>query len=109
MFGVLLHTHSGMWGVMVLLFILSYIFYQQKGWSIALRISYLVMLATGIWMLSLIGFPWKYDLKGVLALVLIGLMEATLSKRKKGESTIFQWVLLIVILVLILLLGYGVL
>ncbi|RYM01721.1 DUF1516 family protein [Sporolactobacillus sp. THM7-7] len=109
MFNVLLHTHSGMWGVMVLLFILSFAFYQQKGWSMALRLAYLIMLATGIWMLTLIGFPWKFILKGILALILIGLMEATLGKRKRRESTLTLWILIIVILIVILLLGYEVL
>ncbi|RYL95060.1 DUF1516 family protein [Sporolactobacillus sp. THM7-4] len=108
MFSFLLHIHSSMWGIMVLLFILSYAFYRQKGWSMALRLAYLIMIVTGSWMLTLHGFPWKFVLKGILALVLIGLMEMTLAKRRKRESTFLMWILLIVILMVILLIGFEV-
>lgn len=109
MFDILLHTHSGMWGIMVLLFILSFAFYQQRGWSMGLRLAYLVMIVTGVWMLALKGFPWLFILKGILALILIGMMEMTLSKRRRKESTFLMWILIVVVLLVILLIGYGVL
>ncbi|GGL49762.1 DUF1516 family protein [Sporolactobacillus putidus] len=109
MFNILLHTHSGMWGIMVLLFILSFAFYRQRGWNMGLRLAYLVMLVTGVWMLALKGFPWLFILKGILALILIGMMEMTLGRRRRKEPTFFMWILIIVILAVILLIGYEVL
>ncbi len=97
-----------MWGIMVLLFILGFAFYRQRGWKIGLRLAYLVMIVTGVWMLALKGFPWLFILKGILALILIGIMEMTLARRKRKEPTFFMWLLIIVILIVILLIGYGV-
>lgn len=104
--GVLLHIHSGVWGIMVLLFILSFAFYHQKVWSMILRLSYLVMIITGVWMLALIGFPAMLILKGILAVVLIGLMEMALAKRGRQQSATLLLVLLAVDLIFILLIGY---
>lgn len=105
---VLLEIHSGVWGIMILLFILSLVFYRQKGWSMALRLSYLVMLVTGIWMLILHHFPALYDVKGVLAILLIGLMEMALGRRQKQKSTTLILVFSAIDLILILLIGYKV-
>lgn len=103
---VVLQIHSGVWGILVLLFIFSFAFYRQKGWIMGLRLSYLVMIITGIWLLFLIHFPIMFLLKGVLAILLIGLMEMVLGRRKKQKSTVPFLVLLAIDLILILLIGY---
>ncbi|WKB35633.1 DUF1516 family protein [Terrilactibacillus sp. S3-3] len=106
MFDVLIHTHSGMWGVMVILFILSIILFRQSIWRMLLRLAYLVMIVTGIWMLILQHFPGAFVLKGILALILVGMMEMALARRRKEQPSVLLWVLLAVDLIVILLLGY---
>ncbi|RYL94062.1 DUF1516 family protein [Sporolactobacillus sp. Y61] len=103
---ILLHIHSGVWGIMILLFILSFAFNRQKGWSMALRLTYLIMLVTGVWMLVLIHFPILFVIKGVLALILIGLMEMALAKRNRHQSAVWLMILFVIDLIFILLIGY---
>lgn len=103
---VLLQIHSITWGVMVILFVVSLIAYQQKIWSMLLRLSYIVMLITGIWMLIRIHFPVVYDIKGVLALLLIGFMEMALGRRQKQKSVVLSLLFVFVDLIVILLIGY---
>ncbi|MCI1859381.1 MAG: DUF1516 family protein [Sporolactobacillus sp.] len=104
----LLQIHSSIWGVMVVLFILSYFFYWKKGLAIGLRLSYLVMIVTGVWMLAQIHFPGRLILKGILAIILIGLMEMALAKRKKQQPAVLFLVIGAIDLILVLLLGYHV-
>ncbi|MCO7175082.1 DUF1516 family protein [Sporolactobacillus kofuensis] len=104
----LLQIHGLVWGLVVILFIFSFMFSQQKAWSMGLRLTYLVMIITGVWMLFLIHFPLMLVIKGVLSIGLIGLMEMALGKRKKHERTGIFLVLIAVFLILILLIGYHV-
>ncbi|MCQ2009838.1 MAG: DUF1516 family protein [Sporolactobacillus sp.] len=105
---VLLQIHGLVWGLVVILFILSYLLTEQKVWSMILRTAYLVMIITGVVMLFLIHFPLVPTIKGVLSFALIGLMEVAMGKRKKKESSWIFLVLIAVLLILILLMGYHV-
>jgi len=74
-----------------------------------LRLFYLVMIGTGAYMLfGLGGYPGSYHLKALLAIVLIGLMEMTLGRRKKGKNALPFLLGVIVVLVVVVLLGYEV-
>ncbi|TGA97986.1 DUF1516 family protein [Sporolactobacillus shoreae] len=106
---ILFQIHSSVWGIMILLFIISLIFYRQKIWSMILRLAYLVMIVTGVWMLTLHHFPALYDIKGVLAILLIGLMEMALGRRQKQKSVSLILVFAAIDLILILLIGYKIL
>ncbi|GAY74801.1 uncharacterized protein UPF0344 [Sporolactobacillus inulinus] len=110
--GIAMHSlaqiHGLVWGLMVILFLLSYLFYQQKVWSMILRLTYLVMIGTGIAMLFIIHFPFMLVVKAILSFALIGLMEAALGKRKKQQPAGLLLVLSAVFLIVILLIGYRV-
>lgn len=71
------------------------------------RLFYLIMLGTGIGMLFILGFPLIYVLKGILAIVLIGVMEMIVGKRKRAESTKMLWVACIVLILVIISIGYN--
>lgn len=97
-----------MWGVMVLLFILSLIFRGQKITVMLLRLTYLLMLGTGIGLLIGYKFPLLYVMKGVLAFLLFGVMEMIVGKAQRGERVVpLLWVLFIILIVIIPAVGYG--
>jgi Protein of unknown function (DUF1516). len=103
---VLLQIHNITWMAMAVLFIISLIAYRQKAWSMVLRLAYVIMLVTGIWMLIRIHFPVVYDIKAVLALLLIGFMEMALGRRQKQKSIVLILLFAAIDLILILLIGY---
>lgn len=103
---VLMQIHNITWIVMAVLFLASLIAYRQKVWSMVLRLSYVVMLVTGVWMLIRIHFPAVFVVKGILALLLIGLMEMALGRRQKQKSVILSLLFVVIDLLLILLIGY---
>lgn len=108
MFNILYQSHAGSWFIMLLLFIISYIFYRQKITGMILRLFYLIMLISGIGMLYGLEFPIKFIIKGALAIVLIGLMEMILGRKNRKEPHAVMWVIWAVILAVIVMLGYGV-
>ncbi|MCS7461275.1 DUF1516 family protein [Paenibacillus doosanensis] len=108
MFNIFYQSHAGSWALMIILFILSVIFYRQKVTQMILRLFYLIMLVSGIGMLTLLGFPLLYVIKGVLAIVLIGMMEMIVARRRRQQSAAPMWIVFVILLVLIVLLGYGV-
>ncbi|SFE63861.1 Protein of unknown function [Bacillus sp. OV194] len=108
MFNALLHTHSGSWAIMVILFLITYFTKSQKITLMLQRLFYLIMIVTGVWMLSILHFPLTYVLKGVLAIVLIGVMEMLVARKRKGSPMPAMWIVLIILLVVIVLMGYGV-
>jgi hypothetical protein len=103
---LLLKLHM-MWGGMVILFILSIVLRGQKITPMLLRFSYLVMLGTGIGMLFHLKFPLMYVVKGILAILLIGVMEMILGKAQRGERTLPLWILFAILIVLVPAIGYG--
>jgi peptidoglycan/LPS O-acetylase OafA/YrhL len=103
---ILLKMHM-MWGVMVLLFLLSIFLPKQKISPVLLRISYLVMLGSGIGMLFYIHFPLFYMIKGLLAILLIGVMEMLLGRTKRREPVLPFWILFILLIILVPAMGYG--
>jgi len=112
-FSILLHSHSGSWIVMILLFLLSVIFRKQKVTAMVLRLFYLIMLATGISMLVYLDFPTVYVVKGIIAILLIGVMEMLVGRITKGrgndKAVPVLWIAWVVLLALVVLTGYGVL
>ncbi|WP_059103711.1 YisL family protein [Shouchella shacheensis] len=107
-------SHEGSWAFLAILFVVSYFLYRanknRAGTIIQmiLRLFYLIMIVTGAGMLYGYGFPTMFVVKGILALVLIGFMEMTLAKTKRGESALVGWILVVVTLLLVVLMGYQV-
>lgn len=106
--GLLVGVHAYVWPIMTVLFIVAVLLPQQKAWSMILRLSYLVMIISGVWLLAMYHFPAMLVVKGILAIVLIGLMEMSLSRRSKRESATLFLILSAIVLVIILLIGYRV-
>ncbi|MBN8237205.1 DUF1516 family protein [Halobacillus kuroshimensis] len=100
--------HASTWLLVVILFVLSITLRKNTILKILLRISYLVMLTTGIIMLAQFQFPGIYITKGLLAILMIGTMETLLVRNKKGKSTTPIWFLFIILLILVLLIGFNV-
>lgn len=112
LFNIFYQSHAGSWAFIFLLFLLSAIFRRQKVTGMLLRLFYLIMLVSGIGMLIGLGFPLLYVVKGILAVLLIGIMEMILGRLKRGEANggpmpVF-WILLVVLGVVVPLMGYGV-
>ncbi|NGP45882.1 DUF1516 family protein [Bacillaceae bacterium SIJ1] len=101
-------SHAGSWAFVVLLFILSFFMIRVKFLPMILRLFYVIMLVTGVYILIQYAFPINYLIKGILAVITIGLMEATLGRKKRGENANVFFVISLALLVVIILLGYGV-
>lgn len=108
LYNIFLQSHAGSWAIMILLFIISYFFYRQKITPMILRLFYLIMIISGICLLYGLKFPVLYIVKGILAIGLIGLMEMILGRRSRRESHGVMWIIWAVVLIAILLIGYGV-
>lgn len=106
-FNILKESHAGSWAILVVLFIVSVIFNRQKITPMITRLFYLIMLFTGISMLIKLEYPTTYVVKGILAIVLIGLMEMIMGRSRRREKTVVLWVAFIVVLAIIVSLGYG--
>lgn len=100
--------HAGSWAILLIFFFLSYFFPKQKWLSMITRLFYLIMLISGIGMLFLLKFPLVFIVKGILAIILIGMMEVLLAKKQKGEPQTLFWILFAVFLVLVVLFGFNV-
>ncbi|MFE5320997.1 DUF1516 family protein [Paenibacillus sp. NPDC056579] len=108
MFNIFYQSHAGSWLLTVILFVLSVIFSNQKVTLMIQRLFYLIMLVSGIGMLAILGFPLLFILKGVLAIILIGLMEMIVARRRRKQPTAPMWIGFIIVLIIIVLIGYGV-
>lgn len=108
MFNIFYQSHAGSWLLMVILFILSVIFQNQKITVMIQRLFYLIMLVSGIGMLAILGFPLLFVIKGILAIILIGIMEMIVARRRRKQPTAPMWIVFVIALIVIVLIGYGV-
>ncbi len=114
---MLYHTHISSWAILVLLFFISYFLIKsgkEKGGKIAhmiLRLFFVIMVVSGIGMLINYSYPMAYHLKAGLAIILIGAMEMLLTRTQKGtigSKAPLYWGVVIVLLILVILIGFGV-
>ncbi|SFL49563.1 DUF1516 family protein [Salibacterium qingdaonense] len=108
MMNMLQGMHEGSWFLLVIFFFISYFAPKQKITLMIMRLFAVLMLISGIGMLASLGFPLLYIFKGVLALIAIALMEITIAGKKRGEARAGLTGLLVIVLIIIVLLGYGV-
>src|SRR5689334_20942423 len=107
--------HSGFWMAALILFLLSYVLLRSGKMrlhavvNMILRLDYLLVLGTGIYLIGSMGFMRMALVKGALAFVLIGLMESILTRGKKGKSVAVFWVAFVVDLAAVLYMGFVVL
>lgn len=108
LFNIFYQSHAGSWAILILFFVLTCIFRKQKVTAMITRLLYLVMLISGAGMLFIWGFPMVYVIKGILAIVLIALMEMIQGRLRRGEPTLVHWIIMVVVLALVVLTGFGV-
>lgn len=73
-----------------------------------LRLFFIIMIVSGIGMLIEYNWAAMYVIKGILAIVMMGLMEMSLGKTKRGENGMGGFIGAVVILVIVALMGFGV-
>lgn len=98
MFKMMYWIHSIVWFFLVIVFLLKYFINKINVPILLFRLLYMIMVVTGVGMISLINFPLKFVVKGLLAIGLIVMMELLLRNQKKGISD--SWILLIFLLLL---------
>jgi hypothetical protein len=107
-------THSDSWFWIIIFFVLSFIFLKTGKNTLhkisqgLFRLFALIMIVSGIAQLVALHFPVAYVIKGVLAIVMIGVAEMIVAKAKRGKKTGSMWLVFIILLVLVLLLAYRV-
>ncbi|ASS90492.1 MAG: DUF1516 domain-containing protein [Bacillaceae bacterium] len=105
------HLHITSWVILLILFFIAFA-KPSKGLHMAVRIFYLIVLATGLELIfrynvfSMANYVGEYVAKIFLAIVLIGLMEMVLGKKKRNESSKGIWIGFWIVLILVILLGF---
>lgn len=115
----LIHSHVSSWALAILLFLVAFYLLskgKEKGGKIVhhiLRLFYVLTLITGFYLLYLINFLQEAVIKGVLAFILIVIMEMILVRTKKGtlrkNTSLSLWTGFIALLGIVLYIGYEVL
>lgn len=108
MLNILYQSHTGSWLILVIAFLLSCLFLGQKITPMILRLFYLIMLGSGIGMLIGLNFPIAFIIKGILAVILIGIMEMIVGRRRRGQPTVPFWIAFIILLAVVVLMGFHV-
>lgn len=108
MYNMFHQMHAGSWLLTIVWFILSSMFQGQKVTPLLQRVFYLIMIVSGISMLSILDFPLTLVVKGLLALVMIGTMEIILARRRRQKTTLPLWIIFVIILVTVVLMGFNV-
>ncbi|WP_243385774.1 YisL family protein [Bacillus kexueae] len=105
------HMHITSWVILLILFFIAYA-KNSKGIHMAVRFFYLVVIATGAELIfrfnvfQMEKFVGEYIGKIVLAIVLIGLMEMMLIRKRKGTLSKGIVIGFWIVLVLVILLGF---
>lgn len=111
---IFLAMHTGSWAFLVILFLVSFFLYKAnknkagKIVQMILRLFYLIMLVSGVGVLMGYGYPLIYIIKGILAILTIGFMEMALGKAKRNDKTVVPLTLAVIIVVIVILMGFGV-
>jgi hypothetical protein len=117
----MIHAHVTSWFLAFILFFITYMLYKKEAgkkakiFHMIARVLYLAILATGGHMLA--GYVLDPGIvnkgpiivKGILGLVMIGLMEIILKQIKRGEGRLLNWVFFWITFILVLFYGYAVL
>ncbi|KYG34412.1 DUF1516 family protein [Alkalihalobacillus trypoxylicola] len=106
-----LKIHQSSWIFIVILFLTSYILYSKQKvkagdlTQFALRLFFIVMVISGGVLVTAYNFHPFYVTKGVIALIMMGIMESSNVRRKKGTKSILLFLVGIVLLIVIILMG----
>lgn len=114
MFNMFFASHQGSWAFVAIFFVIAYFLYKahkRKAGTILhmiLRLFFIIMIVSGIGMLIEYNWAAMYVIKGILAIVMMGLMEMSLGKTKRGENGMGLFIGAVVVLVIVALMGFGV-
>lgn len=108
MYNIFLQSHAGSWAILIILFLISYFARKQKISVMLQRLFYIIMLVSGIGMLVMRDFELLYVVKGILAILLIGVMEMLTARSRKQRPVAGLWVGFVVLLAIVVLIGYEV-
>ncbi|WP_163101652.1 YisL family protein [Peribacillus alkalitolerans] len=98
------HMHITTWVLGIVLFFVAYGLLKsgnQKGYKIThmiLRVFYILIIASGLWLIISTNWTVTYIMKALLGVIVIGLMEMVLGRTSRGELKPFFWILLFVAL-----------
>ncbi|MBU9721887.1 MULTISPECIES: YisL family protein [Bacillaceae] len=116
-YNTFLHSHGLFWFLTILLFVLAVIFIGKgnakigKIMQMTLRLFYLLVGGTGIFMIIIKQFYWETLVKGLLAFWLIFTMELITNRMAKGtldgKSKMVFWVQFGIALILTLYFGFS--
>ena len=108
----MIHAHITTWVLALVLFFVALGLHKSgkaralKVVQMILRLFYLLIIITGVVILSKINISSLYILKSILGIVVIGMMEMIIVRSVKGKKTTMFWLLFIVTFVLVLYLGF---
>ena len=108
------HSHAGSWFLTLLLFAIGVVLLKNgKGKALKitqmiLRLFFVIMLISGVGLIVGLQFPALYIIKGILAIILIALMEIILTRSAKGKETKAFWLSFAGVLPIVLLIGFNV-
>lgn len=98
--------------VLAFILLIIIVILQSKGkniivWHMILRASYIIIIITGCMLFfAAYTIPLSYYFKTLLGIVMIGLFEMAIVRRKKGKSTDLIWILFSLVLVVLFVLGF---
>ncbi|WP_062047950.1 DUF1516 family protein [Bacillus sp. JCM 19034] len=110
-------AHRGSWAILLILFVVAFLLYKLRkdiGAKIVhmiTRLFYIIMLVSGIGTLIGYQFPVVLIVKGILALILIYVMEMILVRTKKNtlqqQAGIYLGAFALITIIVVLM-GFGV-
>lgn len=110
----MIHGHITGWVLALILFVVAIVLLKggkAKGAKIVqmiLRVLYLVIIATGVLMLTQVhNITFMYILKAVVGLWVIGLFEMILSRAVSNRNTKVFWIQFVIAFALVLYLGFS--
>ncbi|MBS4188834.1 YisL family protein [Bacillus sp. FJAT-49705] len=109
----MIHAHITTWVLALVLFFVALGLHRSgkaRGLKVVhmiLRLFYLLIIGTGIWILSsLHSISMLYIIKSLIGIVVIASIEMILVRLAKGKSTTMFWLLFVISLILVLYLGF---
>ncbi|WP_342442499.1 YisL family protein [Lysinibacillus sp. FSL K6-0075] len=103
------HLHITTWVVAIVIFLIAALMGKQsKGLHMTLRLFYVLIIITGgaLFFKYQAGDPMLYGLKFLFGILVIGMMEMVLVRKKKNKPTGMFWTLFAVCLFITLYLGF---
>ncbi|MBT2688989.1 YisL family protein [Bacillus sp. ISL-47] len=109
----MIHAHITTWFLALVLFIVALVMHKSgkhKGLKVVhmiLRLFYLLIIGTGVWILSTLNnIDMLYVLKSLVGLWVIAMFEMIIIRTVKEKKTSILWIQFIIALILVLYLGF---